>query len=508
MKKKLGTVYLVGAGPGDPDLITLKAQHLLKSADKVFYDYLVPSHWIDSLPTEKCHYVGKRGHAEAIPQEKIIELLIEAAQGFKKIVRLKGGDPFIFGRGGEETQALAKANIPFEIVPGVSSAIAVPSYAGIPLTHRNFGSAVTFVAGHRDPLKKYSQEDSLNWAALAKQNTLVFLMGVKNLAQNFSLLQENGMSSQTPAAIIEWGSLGRQRSLFSTLEKLPQLAKAQKYQSPAIVVVGEIVRLGEELQWFEKKLLSGKKILVTRSHDQTHAFSKALRELGADAIEFPTIKLTAPDSWEILDAALEKLPHWEYLIFTSVNAVDFFLQRLREKNRDIRQLVKAKVIAVGDSTAKRLREALLQVHHIPKSFHSSALIDFFEKENMCEVRVLFPRAEKGNDHLVKALHKMGAELCLAPIYKNQMPLYTPEEVERRLGRAFPDLLTFTSSSCVENFYKLLNNHKIWPQLKKIPCIVIGPETKKTAMRHGFQVNAVAEKTNLEGMIAKIKIFFS
>jgi len=346
-------VFLVGAGPGDPKLITQKALECIEKSDVIIYDYLASTALLKHAPKKaELIYVGKKGGEHARNQDKINSLVIRKAKEGLRVTRLKGGDPFIFGRGGEEAEALIEEEIPFEIVPGITSAIAAPAYAGIPLTHRNLTSTVAFVTGHEDPNKNESQID---WASIASGiGTIVFLMGVKNLLNIVQKLIMNGMSSDTPVALIHWGTTSRQMTVTGRLDNIVERVKSSGLKAPSVIVVGDVVNLRSKMKWFENRPLFGKKIAVTRSQEQAGELTSTLSELGAEVLEYPTIKTASPEDFRPLDRAIKNLSTYDWLVFTSINGVSFFFKRLFEQGRDIRILGHLRTAVVGPATEKRL----------------------------------------------------------------------------------------------------------------------------------------------------------
>jgi len=500
-------VYLVGSGPGDPGLLTVRARELLQHAEVVFYDHLVHPDVLKLCPNAKHHYVGKIGHGAAIPQEKIEEALIEAARNASLVVRLKGGDPFIFGRGGEEGEALAKAGVPFEMVPGISSATAVPAYAGIPLTHRAYASEVIFLTGHEDPQKNYGEEfdqDLLKRITSMKDRTLVLLMAVKNLKEIFQTLLQNGVSPDTPAALIEWGTYQRQRTLVGTLESLPPLAESSHVQKPAIIVVGEVVRLRSSLAWFEARPLLGKKILVTRAQEQAAELSDPLRHFGAELIELPTIKIAPPLDYFALDGAIHDSKHYDWILFTSANAVLRFFSRLMEVKKDIRSLGPARLAAVGTGTAQHLQDLGLKVERHPKDFSAQSLAESLSDEEIRGRRILLPRAERAREEVVTNLRSRGALIDAVSVYRNELPQYSSEYLEEMLVLRKPDLLTFTSSSTAENLHALLKDTNFWPLVKNIPSVVLGPVTQRSAEELGFHVLGKPKNSTIPELVVWIR----
>lgn len=498
-----GKVYLVGAGPGDPNLITLKAKRILSKAEVVIYDYLAHSRIIDYAPlfAERI-YVGKTAGRHTLSQSKINQLLVEKAREGKLVVRLKGGDPFIFGRGGEEAEALAKENVSFEIVPGVSSAIAVPAYAGIPLTHRFYASSVAFITGHEDPNKA---DSVINWEKLAKGvDTLVFLMGVGNLPFIVQKLLENGLSLKTPVAIIRWGTLPEQRTIVGTLEDIVGLAEKNKLKPPAIIVVGKVVNLRKLLNWWEKKSLFGKKILITRTKEKAEEMAMKLEELGARCYVFPTIEVIPPEDFSPLDNAIFNLSNYHWLIFTSVNGVIFFRKRLEKLGKDVRALGSIKVAVIGEKTSEALMDWGIGSDLMPNEFRAEALVEALAKSHIKGKKILLARAEKAREILPEALKKMGAQIDVVPTYKTVLPKDKKGEV-KNIFREGIDVVTFTSSSTVLHLAELLDGDI--SLLKDVAIACIGPVTKSTAEDLGLKVDIIPSTYTTDALIKAIVDYF-
>lgn len=509
-RKTTGTVYLVGAGPGDPGLLTLKAKACLERAEYVFFDQLVNPELLRHCPKAKLFDVGKRGHRGHFPQEQIARLLIRAARRHRVVVRLKGGDPFVFGRGGEEAEALSRAGVPFEIVPGVTSAVAVPAYAGIPVTHRSFGSSVAFVTGHENPEKpgRRGRPPAIDWEALARIPTLVLLMGVKTLEENFARLVRAGRSPATPAAIVEWGTYPRQRSRVGDLRSLPELARRAGIRAPAVTVVGDVVRLKPALDWFETKPLFGRRILVTRAGEQASELSRRLRVAGAQPLELPALEIRPPRSWAPLDRAISRLEAYDWLVFTSVHAVEAFLGRLEKFGKDPRALGSVRIAAVGPVTALRLEEAGLKVSRQGKAFTSDALGRAFRARELAGRRVLFPRAEVAREAIVSALGRQGASVELVTVYRTRAPRLSRRRILEALGEGSPDLLTFASGATAENFAGLLRRAGLWERFRGIPAAAIGPVTRAAARKAGFRVAVMPRTHTIEALVEAIASCFS
>ncbi|NVM56749.1 MAG: uroporphyrinogen-III C-methyltransferase, partial [Desulfobacterales bacterium] len=455
---KKGTVYLVGAGPGDPDLITVRGVECLKQADVVIYDFLAAPKLVKHVREgAETIYVGKKGGYHTLAQDKINELIVAKAKEGHRVVRLKGGDPFIFGRGGEEAEVLAEAGIPFEIVPGVTSAVAAPAYAGIPLTHRRYNSTVAFVTGHEDLTKEYS---TIDWSKLATGvGTLVFLMGVKNLPGIVERLTAAGRDANTPVALVRWGTMPQQTTVVGTLETIVAQVEAAALRPPAIIVVGEVVKLREFLNWFEKRPLFGKIVVVTRAREQASRLVERLSALGAECLECPTIKVVPPEDWSPLDAAIDGLYAYDWVVFTSQNGVSFFFDRLYEKGKDVRALTDVRTVAIGPATAKRLRDFGLNSDIVPKTYQAESIVEAFKKEPVKGKRVLLPRAKEARPILPVELGKMGAVVDEVVAYETEQVRENVEVLIKRLEEGSIDLVTFSSSSTVRNFKALLPPEK-------------------------------------------------
>ena len=502
-KTKTGKVYIIGAGPGDAGLITIKGVDCLRRADVIVYDYLVCEELLHyAKDGARFIYAGKKGGDHTLSQEKINRLLLEEALAGNTVARLKGGDPFIFGRGGEEAEVLAHSGVPFEIVPGVTSAIAVPAYAGIPLTHRGLTSTVAFVTGHEDPAKEKSDID---WQALAGIGTLVFLMGVKNIGQIAEALMSQGKSPQTPAALIRWGTTPQQEIITAALTDIAAQAQASGFAPPAILVVGKVVDLRKTLQWFEQKPLFGKGIVITRPARQGDDLAALLEKEGAQAIHFPTIKIIPPRDWESLDAALNKLDTYNWLIFTSANGVQYFFERLLELNKDIRELKGVKICCIGPATAGQMEKRGLRVDLVPEYYISESILKSFAAPNLQKQKILIPRAAHARDILPEGLKKMGAIVDVVPAYETVNSGKKKEELLELLQNNRIDVITFTSSSTVANFSEIMGKDFTCPSRVKIACI--GPITEAAAHKAGFQVDIQQEHYTIEGLVESLLDYF-
>jgi len=499
-----GKVYLVGAGPGDPGLITVKGLECIQKADVIIYDYLAsPTLLKHTSQKAEMIYVGKKGSDHTLTQDKINELIVKKAKAGLTVARLKGGDPFIFGRGGEEAEVLIDEGIPFEIVPGVTSAIAAPAYAGIPLTHRDFTSTLAFVTGHEDPTKEGT---SINWESLAKGiGTIVFFMGVKNLPDIVHKLILHGMKPDTPVALIRWGTTPNQETVSGTLENIVERVKAAGLKAPAIIVVGGVVTLREKMKWFENRPLFGKRILVTRAREQASDLVKLLSDLGAECIECPTIKVVPPDDWKPLDTAVEHLSDYNWIVFTSVNGVKFFFERLFANGKDVRALGHLKTASIGPATAKKLLDFGINSDIIPESYRAESVVEAFQKEDIKGKKILLPRAEEARPVLPVELTKMGATVDEIIAYCTKEVMDNADILTDQLREGEIDIITFTSSSTVKNFRAILpqDDKELQNLLRDVIIAGIGPITADTAKELGFNVHIIAESFTIPGLCEAI-----
>ncbi len=503
METKKGKVYLIGAGPGDPTLITLKGRSILEKVDVIVYDNLInPLLLRYAKKDAKLIYVGKRAGKHFMDQESINRLLIDLSKKGLFVARLKGGDPFIFGRGGEEAQALSREGIEFEIVPGITSAIAVPSYAGIPLTHRKYASSVTFVTGHEDPTKK---DSSISWDRIAHSGTIVILMGVGNLSSIKKRLIDEGLSPDTPFAIICNGTLPGQRVFQGKLKEMDSVAEKEGIRPPAIVVIGDVVRLRDEIKWFEKKLLFGKRILITRAEEQADELLYPLMELSAECILFPTIRILPPESWDYVDKEIEDLERYEWIIFTSVNGVRFFFKRMKDLGKDIRLFSKTKVCAIGEKTASMLKDMLIIPNIVPEEYRAEGVVECFKNLDIKGKRILIPRADKARDILPKRLSEMGADVSVVSVYRNVIPEVEDkrkDEIKRMIQDGKIDLAIFTSPSTFKNFLSLLNISfkEAKTFLSNVDIACIGPVTEDAIKKAGLNCIIIPSKYTIPDLI--------
>lgn len=484
---KTGTVYLIGAGPGDPKLITLRAVECIKAADVLIYDYLANKKFLEyGKPGAEIIYVGKKGGEHTLPQDKINDLIVEKAKSGKSVARLKGGDPYIFGRGGEEAEELVEAGVPFEVVPGVTAAAAATAYAGIPLTHRDFTTDVALITGHEDPTKA---ESSIKWDKIATGiGTLVFYMGVSNLPNIVANLVRYGRDSRTPVALIRWGSTTEQETITGTLEDIVEKVEKAGMKAPAITVVGGVVSLREKLRWFDTRPLFGKKIIVTRARAQSSDFTELLEANGASVVEFPTIDIVPPDDWTELDKAIGRLSDYQWVIFTSVNGVKYFLQRLKELNRDIRDLKGIRLCTIGPRTAEEVERLGIKVDFVPAEYKAEGIIEGLGKEQLRGQKILIPRAEVAREVLPEELKRLGAQVDVVDTYKTVRPIGDVEKVRQMLTDKKIDAVTFTSSSTVENFVAMFPGEDVKSLLDGALVASIGPITSETAQKLGLKID--------------------
>jgi uroporphyrinogen III methyltransferase/synthase len=488
----MSKVYLVGAGPGDPDLITWKGRKLLALADSVLYDNLANEHLLE-LTRRDCEriYVGKKKTVHAFPQEEICRMLIERARRGLTVVRLKGGDPFIFGRGGEELEALADAGVPFEVVPGVTSPLGIAAYSGVPLTHRDHTKLVTFVTGH--------DVAAIDWSKTGQSETLVIFMGIGAIHEIARELMKHGRSAATPAIAVRWGTRPDQETVTGTLADIAGRIDSAGLKPPATVIIGEVVALHSKLAWYEKLPLFGRRIVVTRAPDQAADFSEKLRALGADAIELPLISIQPPEDPAPLDQAIEKLASYHWLIFTSANGVRFFLDRLDRSPHDLRSL-KAHICAIGPATRRAVESLHLKVDLMPAEYVAEGLVAAFAGEDLKGKRVLLPRAAVARDLIPVELSKLGAHIDVVEAYRNVVPPEANERAHTIFAASHkPDWITFTSSSTVNNLIAAADREA----LKGVRIASIGPVTSETARSHGLTVHAEAKQFTIDGLLEAI-----
>lgn len=491
-----GRVSLVGAGPGDPGLLTLRAAEALRTADVLLYDALA-SDPIVNLASPSCEriYVGKRGGNHAMPQSQIEALMVEKAREGRHVVRLKGGDVFVFGRGGEEAQTLRKAGIAFEVIPGITSAIAAPAYAGIPVTHRDYNPVFTVATGHEDPAKP---ESTIDWRKLADPHrTLVLLMAMGNLHGIAQRLIENGLDAQTPVAVITEGTRPSQKTVTGTLETIAEIAEREGAGAPAIVVVGEVVRLRDELRWFDDTPLFGKRVLITRPAHQAESFAQSLYSRGVEPILASTISIGPPDDIYSAHHAIDELSRYGWVVFTSQNGVDAFFERLASLDTDARYLGKIRVAAIGSKTAERLQKYGIRPDLVPNAFISEEVGRALIETTVDGERILIYRAQEARDVLPQMLQDAGREPTVVAAYKTSFE--TDPEFGEKVARA--DVLTFTSASTVAGFVGMLGsdaNAVDAARGKIIACI--GPITAEAAEEIGLRVDVIADVYTTDGLL--------
>jgi uroporphyrinogen III methyltransferase/synthase len=493
--------YLVGAGPGDYKLITLKAVECLKKADVVIYDRLVNKRYLDFAKEEaELIYVGKASSCHSLPQDQINQLIVNKAKEGKIVVRLKGGDPYLFGRGGEEAEELTKEGIPFEIVPGITSAISVPAYAGIPVTHRDFVSSVHIITGHERPEKDVS---NINYELLAHlKGTLIFLMGLSKIGGICRNLIKHGKPENTPVAAISKGTTSAQKKVVGTLSDIQEKVIRERLLPPSIIVVGEVVNLHDRLDWFQRKPLSGKRILVTRTRSQASELAQKIADLGGEVYSFPTIKITEPEDYSFIDEKLRKIKKYHWIVFTSVNGVEAFFRRLKTIEKDIRDLAGIKIGAIGEKTGALLKEKGVLPDYIPGEYQGEALAAGLKERIKAGEKVLLPTADIARKLLEDELRTHGAVVDKIDLYRT-----LPGEGNRNLllewlEQKEIDIVTFASSSTVRNFIKILGPENI-VLLKDVKIACIGPVTARTAEELGLDVAVTAKDYTIDGLIKAI-----
>lgn len=502
-----GIVYLVGAGPGAPSLITLRGVECLRQAEVVVYDYLANEQLLCHAPeSAERIYAGKIGGRHNQGQDEINDLLIAKGKAGKTVVRLKGGDPFVFGRGGEECEALRDAGIPFEVVPGVTAAVGASSYAGIPLTHRDITASVAFVTGQEG---KDKDESNIDWDRLSLGGgTVVFYMGITTLRRNMQRMIEHGRSPATPVALVRWATTACQQVLVGTLADIADRAEECGFKPPAITIVGEVVALREKLQWFDRRPLCGKKVIVTRAAEQAGELSAKLAARGATVLECPTIRLIEPESWQLLDLAIRELPGYDWLVLTSGNAVRYFFQRLDALGLDARAVAGCRVCAVGPKTADEIRAFGIKPDLVPSDYKAEGVVTEFSRLDMHNSRVLFPRADKARDVIPRELKRMGAHVDSPVAYRNTFPERLPPETLFALEKRSVDCITFTSSSTVQNLAAMLGEELMLDMLKGVVVASIGPITSKSCRDLGLKVDIEPKSYTLDALLESLETHFS
>jgi uroporphyrinogen III methyltransferase/synthase len=499
MKSPGGKVYLVGAGPGDPGLITVKGRKILEHADSVLYDHLAPERLLDFAPAgAERVYVGKKRSAHEFSQDEISGMLIERARRGWNVVRLKGGDPLIFARGGEEIEALAAAGIPFEIVPGVTTPLGIAAYAGVPLTHREHTSAVTFVSGH--------DVAAIDWSKVGGAETIVLFMGLKNFPAIARELIAHGRSPGTPAMAVRWATRPDQQTIAGTLGDLAERIAIGNLRPPATIIIGEVVALRDRFNWYERLPLFGQRIVITRDRRQAMELAVPLEALGAETVLAPMIEIQGPVDANALEDAVARLAIYDWLIFTSVNGVRHFVDALDRSSADLRSL-KAKICAIGSATRAAVEALHLKVDKMPEEYVAESLIESLAGEDLAGRRILLPRAAIARDVIPVELTRRGAVVDVVEAYRTVIPADAADRVREALQGASheprrPQWVTFTSSSTVTNFVAVLDPSGR-EALNGIKIASIGPITSATLREHGVNVDAEADPHTIDGLVAAI-----
>jgi len=499
----MAKAYLIGAGPGDPGLITVKGQRVLAEADVVIYDYLASPELLAVCREDAERiYVGKKGGDHTLPQDEINALIVAKVREGKNVARLKGGDPYIFGRGAEEAEELLAAGLDFEVVPGVTSAVAGPAYAGIPLTHRRYASSVAFITGHEDPTKPDSAH---NWQALATgTSTLCFFMGVKNLPYITEQLMKHGMRPDMPAALVRWGTTPRHRSWVSTVGQIAALAEREKIEAPAMLVVGEVVRLRDTLNWFERQPLFRKGVVITRSREQASDLKDLLARHGAFCHEFPTIAVAPCWDTPTTRKTVARLADFGWVVFTSVNGVRFFWETLAACGQDSRALASCRVAAIGPATAQALGERGIVPDFVPERFVAESALEGLLARGAASGAVLIPRARAARDVLPEGLSQAGAQVEVLPMYETRLAEVDPAPTLKLLQEGMLHYVTFTSSSTVENFFSLVPPQTLRPFVEQgLRLACIGPVTARTLERFGFFAHIQPHEYTIPALVAAL-----
>jgi uroporphyrinogen III methyltransferase/synthase len=511
-----GIVYLVGAGPGDPGLLTLRGAECLRRADVVVYDSLAhPDLLRHARSDAEVIYAGKRSAQHTLKQDEINAILVERARQGKIVCRLKGGDPYVFGRGGEEADACVDAGIPFEVVPGVTSAIAAPAYAGIPVTHRDLASSFAVITGHeRDDSGEAgtrapgSAEQRRNWATIAHAaDTLLFLMGVENIGEIASRLIQHGRSPETTVALVRWGTWAKQETLVSTLGEVADEVKRTGFKAPAVTVVGDVVSKRATLRWFDSRPLFGKRVLVTRAREQASELSERLRELGAEPVEFPVIRIVPSSNFDELDSAIGRLrgSGYSWVIFTSGNTVRALHRRLNSLGFDARSFGSTRIAAIGPATAAALSEIGIRADFVPTRFVAESVVEEWPDPQMAGKRVLLPRAKEARELLPDRLREMGAEVDVITAYETVRDAGAADEIRQQLREKQIDAVTFTSSSTVTNFVDAIGPDLVPELMQGVVIACIGPITADTARGLGIPPTIVADEYTIPGIVESLTI---
>jgi len=499
-----GIVYLVGAGPGDIGLMTLKGKECIEKADAIVYDYLSNSQMLNwAKEGAQIVYAGKKAKDHTLSQGEINKLIVKLAKEGKTVCRLKGGDPLVFGRGGEEAQELREAGVAFEIVPGISSSIAGPAYAGIPVTHRDHCSQLTIFTGHEDPTKP---ESSLDYAKLAAADgTKVMLMGVERIRTVTEQFAKHGMDPATPVGLVRWATTGSQETLIGTLGTIADLVDAKGFKAPAVAVFGGVVGLRDELNWFEKKPLFGRKVVVTRTRKQAGVLSVRLRELGAEVYELPTIRIEPPKDMLAFGRLVQDAHSYDWIIFTSPNGVESFFNLFFKLYSDAREIGGAHLAAMGPGTAAKIKEYHLGVDLVPEKFVAESLIEALQEQagDVENQRILWVKAESSRDVISQSLLDRGAILDEAIAYRTVAETEDPTGAIERFRNEGADVITFTSSSTVEHFLALG-----LPMPERLKIASIGPITSDTIRANGLQVDIEAEQHDIPGLVNAVLEMFT
>lgn len=497
-----GYVYLVGAGPGDPKLITVKGLECIQKADVIVYDRLASARLLTYARSDaEMIFAGKSPDRHALTQDEINMVLVEKAKEGKIVTRLKGGDPYVFGRGGEEAETLLEYGFKFEVIPGITAGIAVPAYAGIPVTHRDFTSTLGIITGNEDPTK---EDSSIDWSKIATGiGTLVFYMGMANLPKIVAKLIENGRAADTPIALIRWGTRPEQETLTGTLNDIVAKVEAAKFKNPAIIIVGEVVTLRDKLKWFEDKPLFGQRVVVTRSRNQASDFARAIEDLGGEPWEFPTIDIGAPEDFGPLDAAIQQVETYDWIIITSVNGVHGFMQRMKALGKDVRDLKGIELFAVGPRTKEELEGFGLTCSYVPGEYSADAILDGLKGHEIKGKKILLPRADIARKVLPETLTELGAEVSDVVAYRTIMGDANSALLRQMFADNMIHVVTFTSSSTVKNFVEMLNVENYQELLKDVVVASIGPITTATAKEMGIRVDVEAAEYTIPGLTKAI-----
>ena len=497
-----GKVYLLGAGPGDPGLLTVRAREVLAAAHVVVYDYLANRGFLDFCSENaELIYAGKRGGQHTLSQEEINRILVDRAKQGNTVARLKGGDPYVFGRGAEEAEQVVDAGAAFEVVPGVTSAVAAPAYAGIPLTHRDYSSSVSLVTGHESADKG---ESALDWQALARSaSTLVFFMGVKNLASIADNLLHAGLEGETPAALVRWGTTCRQRTLVDRLDGIACKAEEAGFAAPALLLVGGVVRLKERLDWFEKRPLLGRGVVVTRAREQASGLLRLFGDMGACCHQFPTIRISPLPEYDAVDRAALELADYKTVVFTSVNGVRHFFHRLRKLRMDSRAFGACRLAAIGPATADELRARGLEPDFVPGRYVAEEVVQGLIQGGF-DGPVLIPRAETAREVLPEELRQAGFGVHVLPVYRTELAHNDAPELLEAMQRGEVHYVSFTSSSTVHNFFQLVDPEQLRPFTEKgLRLACIGPVTEETLQEYGFTCQVRPERYTVSGLARAI-----